>query len=103
MQNVLEQDPDFWCWFDKTQFLYHCVHPIHAKMFSIQILLYFSQIVPRVCTLVLFINPWRACVQARVTVVVLCVCVCVRSNLPPHTLESQTRDTNGFIAIQEPF
>ena len=22
------------------------------------------------------------------------VCVCVRSNLPPHTLESQKRDTN---------
>ena len=28
---------------------------LHAKMFSIQILLHFSQIVPRVCTLVLFI------------------------------------------------
>ena len=53
----LEQGPDFWCWFDKTQFLYHCVHAIHAKMFSIQILLHFSQIVPRTCTLVLFIEP----------------------------------------------
>ena len=31
---------------------------------------------PRVCTLVPFINPRRAC-TARVTVVVLCVCVCV--------------------------
>ena len=31
------------------------------------------------------------------------VCVCVRSNLPPHTLESQKRDTSGFIAIQGPF
>ena len=51
----MEQGPDFWCWFDTTQFSYHCVHPIHAKMFSIQMLLYFSQIVPRVCTLVLFI------------------------------------------------
>ena len=42
---------------------------------------------------------------ARVTVVVLCVyvCVCVRSNLLPHTLESQKRDTNGFIAIRERF
>ena len=39
---------------------------------------------------------------ARVTVVVPCVCMCVRSNLLPHTLESQERDTNGFIAIQEP-
>ena len=25
------------------------------------------------------------------------VCVCVRSNLPPHTLESQKRDTNIII------
>ena len=55
MQNVLEQGPDFWCWFDTTQFSYHCVHPIHAKMFSIQILIHFSQIVQRVRTLVLFI------------------------------------------------
>ena len=31
---------------------------------------------PRVCTLVLFINPRRACAE-RVTVVVSCVCVCV--------------------------
>ena len=43
---------------------------------------------------------------ARVTVVVLCVCVCmyvcmcVNSYLPPHTLESQKKDTDGFIAIQ---
>ena len=59
MQNVLEQGPDFWCWFNKTQFSYHCVHPLHAKMFSIQILLHFSQIVRRVCTLVLFINIFK--------------------------------------------
>ena len=51
----MEQGPDFYCWFDTTQFSYHCVHPIHAKMFSIQMLLHFSQIVQRVCTLVLFI------------------------------------------------
>ena len=43
-------------WFDTTQFSYHCVHPINAKVFSIQMLLHFSQIVPRVCTLVLFIR-----------------------------------------------
>ena len=83
---MLEQGPDFWHWFDTTQFSYHCVHPKHAKMFSIQILLHFSQIVLRVCTLVLFIssvlviltsliNPRR--VRRRVTVVVLCVCVCL--------------------------
>ena len=29
-KNVLEQGPDFWCWFDKTQFSCHCVHAIHA-------------------------------------------------------------------------
>ena len=52
---MLEQGPDFWRWFDKIQFSYHCVHPIHAKMFSIQMLLHFSQILLRVCTLVLFI------------------------------------------------
>ena len=61
MQNMLEQGPDFWCWFDTTQFSYHCVHPIHAKMFSIQILIHFSQIVPRVCTLVLFIKIVTVC------------------------------------------
>ena len=54
------------------------------------------------------INPRRAC-AARVTVVVLCVCmyvctcVCVHSYLPPHTLESQKRDTNGFCAKQGSF
>ena len=109
---------------------------------------HFSQIVPRVCTSVLFsfekvtvgkmyiivsnafllprhaftlskhaqlmaeglhfsalsfiINPRHAC-AAKVTVVGLCVCMYVCSNLPPHTLESQKRDTNGFIAIWERF
>ena len=28
------------------------------------------------------------------------VCMCVHSYLPPHTLESQNRDTNEFIAVQ---
>ena len=58
----------------------------------------------------ILVNPRRAC-AARVTVVVLCVCVyvcmyvcvyvcvCVHSYLPPHTLESQNRDANGFCAI----
>ena len=50
-----------------------------------------------------FIKPSARMRAARVTVVVPCVFVCVRSNLPPHTLESQKRDTNGFIEIQEPF
>ena len=39
----------------QLSFSYHCVHPIHANMFSIQMLLHFSQIVQRVGTLVLFI------------------------------------------------
>ena len=55
MQNMLEQGPAFWCWFDNAQFSY-CVHPIHANMFSIQMLLHFSQIVPMVCSSVLFIT-----------------------------------------------
>ena len=40
----------------------------------------------------IIINPQHAC-TARVTVVVPCIYVgvCVRSNLPPHTLESQER------------
>ena len=53
---MLEQDRDFLRLFDTTYFSYHCVHLKHAKMSSNQILLHFSQIVPRVCTLVLFIN-----------------------------------------------
>ena len=54
---MLEQGPDFWRWFYITRFSCHCVHPIHAKVFSIQMLLhFFSQIVTRVCTLVLFIQ-----------------------------------------------
>ena len=40
---------------------------------------------PRVCTLVLFINPRRAC-AARVTVVVLCVCLSVCMYVCPNTL-----------------
>ena len=30
MQNVLEQGPYFWCWFDKTKKCCHCVNAIHA-------------------------------------------------------------------------
>ena len=51
---------------------------MHAKVFSIEIFQHFHQIPPRVCTLVLFINPRYACAE-RVIVVVVCVCmyVCV--------------------------
>ena len=73
---MLEQGPDFWCWFDTTQFSYHCVHPIHANIFSNQMLLHFSQIVPGVCTLVLFI--------------IIRVCVCVLSE-PKYALKRDTR------------
>ena len=62
---MLEQGPAFWRWFDTTQISYHCVHPIHANMFSIQTLLYIiihlSQTVLRVCTLVLFIIIFLSC------------------------------------------
>ena len=36
------------------QLSFHCVHPIHANVFSIQMLQHFSLIAPRVCTSVLF-------------------------------------------------
>ena len=85
----MEQGPDFWSWLDQehmsttkwrsplsgahvllvryNSFSYHCVHSIHAKMFSIQMLLHFSQIVQRICTLVLFIL--SVCLS-------VCLCVC---------------------------
>ena len=74
--NKLEQGPDLWHWFDTTQFSYHCVHPIHAKMFSILMLLHFSQIVPRVCTLVLSILLTLGA-HARGLQYLSCLCVCV--------------------------
>ena len=53
---------------------------MHAKVFSIQILLYIyiyiSQIPPKGLHFSAFINPRRACAE-RVTVVILCVYVCV--------------------------
>ena len=52
---MLEQGPDFWCWFDIsfhtivfTQYMQIC---FQSKYYYI----HFSQIVPRVYTLVLFI------------------------------------------------
>ena len=89
------QGPDFWCWFDTTQFSYIplCSPNTCKYVFNPNV----SQIVPRVCTLVLSLtlgaharglqysfclsvclsvfNPRRAC--ARVTVLVLSVCVSV--------------------------
>ena len=41
----------------------------------------------------------RVIVVLRVCVCIY-VCMCCHSYLPPHTLESQNRDTNAFIAIQ---
>ena len=51
--------------------IYHCVHPIHANMFSIQMLLHFSQIVPRVCTLVLSLFLYGLCLSSDYAVVVI--------------------------------
>ena len=81
MQNMLEQGPDFWCWFDTTQFSYiplcspnTCKYVFNPNVTTFQSNcaegLHFSA----------FINPRRAC--ARVTVLVLgvclsvCLCVC---------------------------
>ena len=48
---MLEQGPDFWCWFDTTQFSYIplCSPNTCKYVFNPNV----SQIVPRVCTLVL--------------------------------------------------
>ena len=59
--------------------VYRIPHTIYLSLLLLYLFFFaaasllFSQIVPRVCTLVLFINPRRAC--ARVTVLVLSVCV----------------------------
>ena len=46
----------FYRWTIQLSFrIYQCVHPIHPKVLSIPMLLHFSQIALRVCTLVLFI------------------------------------------------
>ena len=79
----MEQGPDFWCWLDTIQFSYHCVHPIHAKMFSIQMLLHFSQIVQRVCTLVLFI----------LSAFCLSVCLSGHAILAVRAIKSIMKDT----------
>ena len=54
--------------------IYHCFHPIYANMFSIQMLLHFSQIVPRVCTLVLSLTLGA---HARGLQYSFCLCVCL--------------------------
>ena len=90
----MEQGPDFWCWFDTTQFSYHCVHPIHAKMFSIQMLLHFSQIVQRVCTLVLFINNCTTVHTQIVTDLLQWICDKVDvqiDDLPPEEKSKQAK------------
>ena len=56
LQNVLEQGPDFAV--GSIQLSFHAivfVHPIHAMLFSIQMLLHFSKIALRVWTWVIFI------------------------------------------------
>ena len=58
--------------------IYHCVQPIDANMFSIQMLLHFSQIVPRVCTLVLSLTLGAHAPEGYSTCPV-CLSVCVFS------------------------
>ena len=44
MQNVLEQGPDIWCWLIKIDFRFIVfMQYMHAKIFSIQMLLYTFQ------------------------------------------------------------
>ena len=76
-------------WFNKTQFLYQCVHPIHeATVFSIRMLLHFSDIVPRVCTSVLFIICtifMPICVQIQIFCTHTCSCTHTRTHAHTHT------------------
>ena len=76
-------------WFNKTQFLYQCVHPIHeATVFSIRMLLHFSDIVPRVCTSVLFIICtifMPICVQIHIFCTHTCPCTHTRTRTHTHT------------------
>ena len=91
-----------------SQILLTPTFPLH--LLRMLVLFMLSVVTASVVTVMDIINPRRAC-AARVTVVVLCVCmyvcmcvcVCVHSYLPPHILESQKRDTNGFCAIQGSF
>ena len=75
VKNMLERGPDFCCWLDTTQFLCHCVHLIHEKLFLIQMLLHFSLIVPRVCILVLFNSKSRLLLLFSVNGISLNQCV----------------------------
>ena len=102
MQNVLEQGADFWRWLYTTQFSYHCVHLIYAKVFSIQILLHFSQITPRVCTLVLFSFIVVPHVRARARVCV-CTYVSVRSFLPPRASRPRNRYVRAHRDTEKTF
>ena len=67
---------------------------MHAKMFSIQMLLYIYTFQSN-CAESLHFSAFHYCSCP--------VCMCVHSYLPPHTLELQNRDTNGFIPIQGSF
>ena len=66
-------------WFDTTLFSYQCVHLMYAKVFSIQMLQYFSQIVPRVCTLVFFIivYVYLILLLCMFVYLILLLCVCL--------------------------
>ena len=55
---MLEQGSDFWCWFDKTQFSCHCVHPIHACKddFNPNVTIYISVKLPQGFDVTIYIS-----------------------------------------------
>ena len=77
MPNMLEQSRDFWHWFDTTQFSYLCVHPKHAKMFSIQMLLKLCRGFALQCFSLLLLLTLGAHVRGLQYLFCLCVCLCV--------------------------
>ena len=95
---MLEQGPDFWCLFDTTQFSYIplCSTNTCKYVFNPNVTTFQSNCAQGLHFSAFIITVGGLCVCVY-------VCVCVRSNLPLHTLESQKRDTNGFITIQELF
>ena len=95
------------------------VHPHQTKLHCFVNILYFLYKLHLLCkqpilsiemvTTICAGKCWLLLVTNGQWVYLVCVCVCVcvarraHSNLLPHTLESQMRDTNGFIAILESF
>ena len=80
MQNMLEQGPDFWCWFDTTQFSYIplCSPNTCKYVFNPNITTFQSNCAEGLHFSAFIINPRRACARVTVLVLSVCLCVCVR-------------------------